>query len=57
MGTDDLAVVDRQLNVHGIKGLRVVDASIFPNLMGGNTNAPTIMAAERTADWIKQDWS
>jgi choline dehydrogenase-like flavoprotein len=57
MGNDKLAVVDNKLNVHGIKGLRVVDASIFPNLMGGNTNAPTIMVAERAADWIKQDWS
>ena len=57
MGTDGAAVVDNVLKVHGIKGLRVVDASIFPNLMGGNTNAPTIMVAERASDWIKQDWS
>lgn len=56
MGMDDMAVVDTKLCVHGIHGLRVVDASVFPNLMGGNTNAPTIMLAERASDWIKQDW-
>ena len=56
MGDDDMAVVDTKLNVHGISGLRVVDASIFPNLIGGNTNAPTIMVAERASDWIKQRW-
>lgn len=57
MGTDEMAVVDPQLKVHGINSLRVVDASIFPNLIGGNTNAPTIMVAERAADWIKNDWA
>lgn len=57
MGVDEMAVVTPELRVHGITGLRVVDASIFPNLMGGNTNAPTIMVAERASDWIKQDWS
>jgi len=56
MGVDDMAVVDASLKVHGIKGLRVVDASIFPNLIGGNTNAPTMMVAERAADFIKQEW-
>jgi choline dehydrogenase-like flavoprotein len=47
------AVVDSQLRVHGINGLRVIDASIMPLIPGGNTNAPTIMIAERAADLIR----
>jgi choline dehydrogenase-like flavoprotein len=52
MGTDAEAVVDPELRVRGIEGLRVCDASIMPALIGGNTNAPVVMIAERAAELL-----
>ena len=56
MGPDPReAVVDHRLRVHGIEGLRVVDASVFPAVTSGNTNAPVIMLAEKGADLVLED--
>lgn len=53
MGHDPLAVVDAQLRVHGVQGLRVIDASVMPSVVGGNTNAPTVMMAEKAVDMLR----
>jgi choline dehydrogenase-like flavoprotein len=55
MGPDPMAVVDAQLRVHGVAGLRVVDASVMPSVVGGNTNAPVVMIAEKAVDMIRSD--
>jgi choline dehydrogenase-like flavoprotein len=52
MGIDEMAVVDPQLRVHGIKGLRVIDSSIMPTITGSNIHGPTVMIAEKGADMI-----
>ncbi|MEC7629328.1 MAG: GMC oxidoreductase, partial [Pseudomonadota bacterium] len=54
MGSDAMAVTNENGQVHGVTGLRVVDASLMPTLIGGNTNAPTIMMAEKISDHIRR---
>jgi choline dehydrogenase len=55
MGRDPMAVVDARLRVHGLHGLRVVDCSVMPTLVSGNTNAAAVMLAEKAVDMIRQD--
>lgn len=57
MGNDEMAVVNSDLQVYGVAGLRVVDASVMPTIIGGNTNAPTIMIAEKISDTIRTAYS
>ena len=53
MGVDDMAVVDQQLRIHGLKNIRVADASVMPEITSGNLNAPTLMIGERASDFLQ----
>ncbi len=55
LASDPTAVVDARLRVHGVAGLRVVDAGVMPLITSGNTNSPTLMIAEKAAQWIAED--
>ena len=55
MGHDPMAVVDPRLRVHGVAGLRVIDCSVMPTLVSGNTNGPIVMMAEKAVDMIQAD--
>ena len=55
MASDPRAVVDDRLAVHGVSGLRVIDASVMPRITSGNTNAPTVMIAEKGAEFVIED--
>jgi choline dehydrogenase len=56
IGTETTGVVDPELRVHGVAGLRVADASVFPRIPHGNTHAPTVMVGERAADLLRAAW-
>jgi len=53
LAEDAMAVTDSRLRVHGIRGLRIADASVMPSIVSGNTNSPTLMIAEKAATWIR----
>jgi len=57
MGRDPMAVVDARLRVHGVGGLRVIDCSVMPTLVSGNTNAPAVMMAEKAVDMIREEYA
>ena len=54
--SDSMAVVDQRCRVHGLQGIRVVDASVMPDVVRANTHATTLMIAEKVADWMRDEW-